>query len=80
MTSIIDQLIETYFPQGVSSEKRSDIQKFFLEKIYNEYNEYYMDRELVIKNRIDALNLTLPNAKVREEYSQLIKIDDPDVC
>ena len=32
MTSIIDQLIETYFPQGVSSEKRSDIQKFFLEK------------------------------------------------
>ena len=36
MTSIIDQLIETYFPQGVSSEKRSDIQKFFLEKIYNE--------------------------------------------
>lgn len=80
MTSIIDQLIETYFPQGVSSEKRSDIQKFFLEKVYNEYNEYYMDRELVIKNRIDALNLTLPNAKVREEYSQLIKIDDPDVC
>lgn len=24
--------------------------------------------------------MTLPNAKVREEYSQLIKIDDPDVC
>lgn len=39
-----------------------------------------MDRELVIKNRIDALNLALPNAKVREEYSQLIKIDDPDIC
>lgn len=49
MTGIIDQLIEKYFPQGVSSEKRSDIQEFFLEKIYNEYNEYYMDRELVIK-------------------------------
>lgn len=80
MTGIIDQLIEKYFPQGVSSEKRSDIQEFFLEKIYNEYNEYYMDRELVIKNRIDALNLALPNAKVREAYSQLIKIDDPDVC
>ena len=80
MTGIIDILIEKYFPQGVSSEKRSDIQEFFLEKIYNEYNEYYMDRELVIKNRIDALNLALPNAKVREEYSQLIKIDDPDVC
>ena len=80
MTGIIDQLIEKYFPQGVSSEKRSDIQEFFLKKIYNEYNEYYMDRELVIKNRIDALNLALPNAKVREEYSQLIKIDDPDIC
>lgn len=22
----------------------------------------------------------MPNAKVREEYSQLIKIDDPDIC
>ena len=80
MTGIIDQLIEKYFPQGVSSEKRSDIQEFFLKKIYNEYNEYYMDRELVIKNRIDALNLALPNAKVREEYSQLIKIEDSDIC
>ena len=39
-----------------------------------------MARELVIKNRIDALNLVLPNAKVGENYSQLIKIDDPDVC
>lgn len=32
MTGIIDILIEKYFPQGVSSEKRSDIQEFFLEK------------------------------------------------
>lgn len=33
MTSIIDQLIETYFPQGVSSERRSDIQNSFWKNI-----------------------------------------------
>lgn len=80
MTELLDLLIGKYFPHGISSEKRSDIKEFFLEKLYNEYNEYYMARELVIKNRIDALNLVLPNAKVGENYSQLIKIDDPDVC
>ena len=37
MTELLDLLIGKYFPHGISSEKRSDIKEFFLEKLYNEY-------------------------------------------
>ncbi len=80
MDELLDLLIERFFPKGISAEKRSDIINFLLEKLYNDYNEYYMNRELVIKNRIDSLHIILPNARVREKYSQLIKIEDTDVC
>lgn len=79
MKDLFDLLFGRYFPEGVSVEKHSDIMNFISEKLYNEYNEYYMNRELVIKNRVDSLNISLPNAKVGEEYSQLVKIEDIDV-
>lgn len=79
MKELFDLLFGKYFPDGISSDKHSDIMHFLSEKLYNEYNEYYMNRELVIKNRIDSLNISLPNAKVGENYSQLVKIEDTDV-
>ena len=79
MKDLFDLLFGRYFPEGASAEKHSDIMNFISEKLYNEYNEYYMNRELVIKNRVDSLNISLPNAKVGEEYSQLVKIEDIDV-
>lgn len=79
MDELFNLMIDKFFPNGISVEKRSDIMNFFSERLYNEYNEYYMNRELVIKNRVDSLNIALPNAKVGEEYSHLIKIEDTDV-
>lgn len=79
MNDFLDLLVEKYFPSGANEQKRSDILDFVLGKIYADYNDYYMNRELVIKNRVNALNINLPNAKAGEEYSQLIKIEDADV-
>lgn len=72
-------ILSNHFPNGLSIEKRSDIMNFLSERLYNEYNDYRMNKELVIRNRIDALDIVLPNAKVGEDYSQLIKIEDNDV-
>ena len=79
MKDFLDLLVEKYFPSGANEQKRSDILDFVLGKIYADYNDYYMNRELVIKNRVNALNINLPNAKAGEEYSQLVKIEDADV-
>lgn len=79
MKELFDLLISSHFPEGITLEKRLDIMNFFSEKLYNEYNEYYMNRELVIKNKIDALDIALPNAKAGEDYIQLVKIDDADI-
>jgi pyruvate/2-oxoglutarate dehydrogenase complex dihydrolipoamide dehydrogenase (E3) component len=32
------------------------------------------------ENKINALNITLPNAKVGEQYNQIIKISDEDIA
>lgn len=72
-------ILGNHFPDGLSAEKRSDIMNFLSERLYNEYNDYRMNKELVIRNRIDALDIALPNAKAGEDYSQLIKIEDKDI-
>lgn len=79
MKNLLDLIISRYFPEGISAEKQLDMMNFFSEKLYNEYSEYYMNREIVIKNRIDSLDIILPNAKFGEDYSQLIKIEDTDI-
>ena len=79
MNDILDLLIEKYFPNGVNEHKRSDIMDFILGKLYEGYNDYYMNREIVIKNKINGLNIPLPNAKAGEEYTQLVKIEEEDV-
>ncbi|MBO5811098.1 MAG: protein phosphatase 2C domain-containing protein [Bacteroidales bacterium] len=79
MKNIINTLLGKYFPEGISDARQSDIADFISEKIYKEYKEYNMNKEIVIKNKVDSLNIALPNAKVGEYYSQLIKIEDPDV-
>lgn len=79
MNELFDLLISSHFPEGITLEKRSDMMNFFAEKLYNEYNEYYMNRELIIKNKVNSLDITLPNAKAGEEYCQLVKIENIDI-
>lgn len=79
MKNIINALFGRYFPEGISDARLSDITDFVSEKIYKEYKDHNMNKEIVIKNKVDSLNIALPNAKVGEYYSQLIKIEEPDI-
>lgn len=57
-----------------------DIMKFMVTKIYSDYSDWYMNKELIIKNKVDSLNITIPNARVGEEYKcPIIKIKEDDV-
>lgn len=79
MDDLLKILIDKYFPAGVSDKKRLDIIGFIAEKLYVGYNEYCMNRETVIENKINSLDIVLPNAKVGDYYSRLIKIEDEDI-
>lgn len=79
MDDLLKILIDKYFPAGVSDKKRLDIIGFIAEKLYVGYNEYCMNRETVIENKINSLDIVLPNAKVGDYYSRIIKIEDEDI-
>lgn len=79
MKNIINALFGRYFSEGISEARLSDITDFISEKIYKEYKDHNMNKEIVIKNKVDSLNIALPNAKVGEYYSQLIKIEESDI-
>jgi len=51
MNDLFKNLIAKCFPNGMSEEKRLDIMGFISEKLYNDYNEYCMNREMVIKKQ-----------------------------
>lgn len=79
MKNIINALFGRYFPEGISDARLSDITDFVSEKIYKEYKDHNMNKEIVIKNKVDSLNIALPNAKAGEYYSQLVKIEIPEI-
>ena len=79
MDKLFEILITNHYPNGISDEKRLDIIKFISKKIYNDYSDYYMNREITIKNKVESIKMVLPNAKVGEEYNHLIKIEDDDI-
>ncbi len=80
MENFIRNLFGKYYPDGLSDLRINDIREFFSEKLYNEYNTWFMNKEVVIQNKINSFdNLILPNAKVTEEYYKLIKIEDSDI-
>ena len=80
MEDFIRSFLGKYYPEGLSELRINDIREFFSEKLYNEYNTWFMNKEVVIQNKINSFdNLALPNAKVTEEYYKLIKIEDSDI-
>ena len=80
MKNFIRNLFGKYYPNGLSDLRINDIREFFSEQLYNEYNPWFMNKEVVIQNKINNFdNLILPNAKVTEEYYKLIKIEDSDI-
>ena len=79
MKELLEKMFGKVYPNGISEGRYKDITTFISERLYAYYTDYCMDREIVIKNKINALEIVFQNAKVGEYYSQLIKIEEADV-
>lgn len=58
----------------VSEDEEKDFVKFFVDKIFCDYNENYMANELKYKTQIDSLPISLPNGTVGKDYSATFTI------
>jgi len=56
----------------MSEEKRLDIMGFISEKLYNDYNEYCMNREMVIKKQNQCFRYCFTECK---NWGELFPID-----
>ena len=79
MENIVDIICGKHFQDAPDNEMINDIKNFIADKLYSEYNDYRMNIETIIQNKINAFPITLPNGKVGEAYSQKISISDPDI-
>lgn len=80
MEKFFDFIKANLFPQDSTHEMKEDMMSYLVNKWQDDYNQHHMNKEVVIKNKINALNITLPNAKVGEQYNQIIKISDDDIA
>lgn len=55
------------------------IDKFLSDTVSKIWKEYIMDIETVIKNKVDSLKITIPNASVKKEYKVEVPFDVADV-
>ena len=53
----------------VSLEEEKDFTRFFVERIFNDYNESYMANETKYKTLINDLEITIPNGTVGKDYT-----------
>lgn len=79
MKELLEKIFENIYSNGLSEERYCDIKEFISEKLISEYNDYVMNREIVAKNKVNTLDIVLPNAKVGDYYSQLLKIEDEEI-
>ena len=68
----IDKIIEI-LTKGQNEEKAEGFVKFLAEKLWNSYNDYLMDKVLVVENEIKSLQIVLPNAKEYQPYDYEVK-------
>ena len=65
--------------QDKSNEQTEGFLAFLSDKLWNLYNEHLMDNVLVVTNKVNALALSVPNAKENQEYSQTVDIPDENM-
>ena len=53
----------------VSLEEEKDFTRFFVERLFNDYNDNYMANETKYKTLINDLEITLPNGTVGKDYA-----------
>lgn len=79
MKKILEELFKESYPNGLSEKRYDDLKRFISGRLISDYNDYIMNKEIVAKNKVNALDIVLPNAKVGDYYSQLLKIEDDDI-
>lgn len=69
----IEKIIQL-FCNGEEEEKVQNFLKFFVNKLWSEYNEHLMDERLIIENKVNDLPITIPNASAKKPYSTTVII------
>ncbi len=80
MNELLDLINNRFYQGKISNEEMMSMKNFIVENIYKLFQKHCMDKELIIKNRINAISIKLQNAKVGEYYiSTPILLNDEDV-
>lgn len=84
MKKFIEKVITDYIvpnvPEGTfSNEEIKDIFKVLGNHALDIYYDIKSKEEVHIKNLVDSYPISLPNGKMKEEYCECIKIEDPKI-
>lgn len=62
-----------------TDEEYEDFENRLIKKLWGEYNAECMEQATIIKNKIDASDITFPNGTVNKEYKITVNISKEDV-
>lgn len=68
---IIDILCE-----GRDENKVEGFVRFLVDKLWNQYNDYLMDKVLIAENEVKAIVFNIPNAKENQPYDQKVLLPE----
>ena len=68
---IIDILCE-----GRDEKKVEGFVRFLSDKLWNQYNDYLMDKVLMAENEVKAIAFNIPNAKENQPYDQKVVLPE----
>lgn len=69
----IEKIIDI-FCDGKNEKKVEGFLKFLVNKLWNQYNDYLMDKVLIVENEVKAMSFNIPNAKENHPYDQTITL------
>ncbi len=70
----IEKVIDIFFSNGESEERKENFLKYLADKLWKEYNEYLMNEAVVIENKVKELPIVIPNASIRKSYDEVVNI------
>ena len=59
-----------------SDARFEDFTQWIVKKLWNEYDKEYMDKRVIIENRIKELPIVIPNGTVGKNYSATIRLPE----
>lgn len=71
--TIIGQMLQE---RTASDSMTNDFMSWYADKIWNEYNNEYMDKIQVIKTMVNDLKIVFPNGTVGKDYSASVSLND----